>query len=255
LYIRLSSTSARSHRIRGGAHKLLCALIAASTAHAVVHGQVAWLFAALLLLCGTIANARVSSWPVRLSTAGKFHAFVRAREEIGAVCLTAHRPVGVRRRPGFHAFLMRRLGDPLRQPGRFLYNFFVRPLCASSFSEFWRHWNPVYGYLLLFFVYPSLRRCLPRRAALYGSFLFSGFFLHDLPFNLPAGLSRGRLDIPEVTLLFAIYGALTLISEALRVDLSGRPVWLRVAVNLSWLGLGLGLRNFTLGILRAAFMR
>jgi hypothetical protein len=241
----LSSASARPDRIRAGAHKLLCVLIAASTAHAIARGQMVWLFAALLLLGATVANAMVPSWPIRLRTTGKFRT-------VGPL---PNSPLGVRRRPGFHAYLRRRLGDPLRQPDRFLYNFLFRPLCARSLSDFWRYWNPVYGYLLLFFVYPSLRRYLPRRAALYGSFLVSGFFLHDLAFNLPADLSRGRLGIPEVTLLFAIYGALTLISEALRIDLSKRPAWLRVAANLSWLGLGLGLRNLTLESLRAAFMR
>jgi hypothetical protein len=239
----LSSANARSDRIRGGAHTLLCMLIAASTAQAIVHGQVAWLLVALLLLCGAFANALVPSWLVQLRRSGHYL----------AVKLAAYVPVGSRRRPGFHAFLMRRLGDPLREPGRFAWNFFLRPLCSPSFTDFWRYWNPVYGYLLLFFVYPSLRRYLPRRAAVYGSFLVSGFFLHDLPFSLSADLACGRLDIPQVTLLFAVYGALTLISERLRMDLSERPAWLRAAANLSWLVVGLGLRNLALHILRVAF--
>jgi hypothetical protein len=230
----LSFTHVLSNRCRTGAHRLLCALIAASTASAVQHGQVVWLVGALLLLGAALANA---TFPTR------------------SVRLLALSPEAVRHRPGFHTFLMGRLGDPLRQPGRFLSNFFLRPLCAPSFRDFWRAWNPVYGYVLLFFVYPTLRRYLPRRAAVYGSFLFSGFFLHDLPFNLPADLSRGRLEIPAVTLLFAIYGGLTLLSEALRIDLSQRPTWLRATANLGWLGIGLTLRNIILTTLHAATLR
>src|SRR5262249_1442167 len=112
------------------------------------------------------------------------------------------------RTPGFHEFLVRRLGDPRRHPWRFLRNFFVRPLCAGSFAEFWRLWNPVYGYVLLFFIYRPLRRHVPRPVAVYLAFLASGFLLHDLPFNLSVDLSRGRIGIPAVTLLFAIFGPL-----------------------------------------------
>lgn len=142
-----------------------------------------------------------------------------------------------RGKPGFHQFLVQRLGEP-RHVGRFVANWFLRPLCATSFRGFWRYWNPVYGYVLLFYVYRPLRRFLPRPLATYLTFLASGFLLHDLPFN-----SRGGLATPAVTILFAIFGAFVLAEEALHIDLSRYPAPLRAAANLGWLGAGFALRK------------
>jgi len=155
----------------------------------------------------------------------------------------------VHRTPGFHVFISRRLGDP-RHPVRFLRNFFLGPLCSRSFGEFWRLWNPIFGYVLIFFIYRPLRRRMPRPVALYLTFLASGFLLHDLPFNLSADLYRGRLELPAVTLLFAVFGALALLSEGLRIDLSRFPPWTRAASNLGWLTAGYGLRHVLLILIR-----
>lgn len=149
----------------------------------------------------------------------------------------------------FHAFLARRLGPPTR-PLRFLGNFFLAPLCARSFADFWRLWNPVYGYVLLYHVYRPLRRRLPRPVAVYLTFLVSGFLLHDLPFTLSADLAEGRAWFPAVTLLFAVFGALALLSEALRIDLSRFPAWARAAANLGWLAAAYGLRALILAVAR-----
>jgi hypothetical protein len=123
-------------------------------------------------------------------------------------------------------------------------------LCARSFSEFWRFWNPVYGYVLLFFIYRPLRRHVPRPVAVYLAFLASGFLLHDLPFNLSADLFLGRIGIPAVTLLFALFGALTLVGEALRVDLARFPAWVRAGANLGWLSAAFGLHWVLLTAIR-----
>jgi hypothetical protein len=112
--------------------------------------------------------------------------------------------MAAREAPGFHNFIVRRLGDPRQRPLRFLWNFFIRPLYARSFTEFWQNWNPVYGYVLLFYFYRPLRRYVPRPVAVYLTFLGSGFLLHDVPFNLSADFFRGRLEIPAVTLLAVI---------------------------------------------------
>ena len=147
--------------------------------------------------------------------------------------------------PGFHEFIFRRLGDP-RHPVRFLRNFFLVPLCSRSFGEFWRLWNPIFGYVLIFFVYRPLRGRMPQPVAVYLTFLPSGFLLHDQPFNLSADLYRGRLEFPVVTLLFAVFGLLTLLSEALAIDLSRFPPWVRAASNVVWLTTGYGLRHVLL---------
>jgi hypothetical protein len=70
--------------------------------------------------------------------------------------------------------------------------------------------------------------------------------LHDLPFNLSADLYRGRLEFPVVTLLFAVFGLLTLLSEAPAIDLSRFPPWVQAASNVVWLTAGYGLRHVLL---------
>ena len=153
------------------------------------------------------------------------------------------------RTPSFHGFISHRLGDP-RHPVRFLRNFFLVPLRSRSFGEFWSLWNPIFGYFLIFFIFRPLRRRMPRPLAVYLTFLASGFLLHDLPFNLSADLYRGRLEFPAVTLLFAVFGALALLSEALGLDLSRFPPWVRAASNLGWLTAGYGLRHVLLMLIR-----
>jgi len=143
----------------------------------------------------------------------------------------------VRRTPGFHEFMVERLGDP-RRPFGLLYNFFVRPLCAGTFAGFWRRWNPPYIYLCLFFVYRPLRRLLPRPSATFATFLVSGFVLHDLPFGNGMDILRGQLEVPKVTLLFAIFACLVLLTGALRLDLSAHSACVRASANLSLLCIG-----------------
>ena len=148
----------------------------------------------------------------------------------------------MRKVPSFHNFIVGRIGEP-KFVLRFAWNWFVKPLCAGSFSKFWYYWNPVYGYLLLFYVYRPIRRFLPRPVAVMMTFLASGFLLHDLPFNISADLYKGQMPVPSVTILFAIFGTLALISEALCLDLSRYPRGIRAAVNLIWLGIGFLLRR------------
>ena len=152
------------------------------------------------------------------------------------------RAIQMKRIPGFHSFIVRQIGEP-KHVLRFARDWFVKPLCASSFSKFWHYWNPVYGYVLLFYIYRPLRRLLPRPAAVFLTFIASGFLLHDLPFNLSADLYQGRLGVPSVTILFAVFGALVLLSEALHLDLSRYSQWQRAAANIGWLGAGFVLRK------------
>jgi len=70
--------------------------------------------------------------------------------------------------------------------------------------------------------------------------------LHDLPFNPSAGLYRGRLEFPAVTLLLAVFGHLTLLIGALGIDLARFPPWVRAASNLAWLTAGYGRRHVLL---------
>jgi hypothetical protein len=150
------------------------------------------------------------------------------------------------RRPGFHAYLLRRAGTP-RRPMTFLYNLLLRPLTAGSFAGFWRDWNPPLGYVLLFFVYRPARRLLPRPIATHLTFLASGL-IHDLAANAGDLLrGTGRVDLSG-TLLLAIFGILTVASEAAGMDLSHRPGWVRGAANAGLLAAGFAMRRLLLSM-------
>jgi hypothetical protein len=214
-------------------HRACCAGVAVGVAAAVRAADPRPLWPAALALGGSVALTRVSTGTLGAPASG-------------ATASGATEPApSRRRRPGYHAFVRRRLGSP-RHPGRFAFNFLVRPLLAPSLGRFWWAWNPPYAYVLRYFVYAPLRARLPRRVAVYATFLASGLLLHDLPFNLTADWARGQAPVPSVTLLFAVLGALTLLSDALRLDLSRRPGWVRAAANLGWLAAAFALRTLAL---------
>jgi hypothetical protein len=50
-----------------------------------------------------------------------------------------------------------------------------------------------------------------------------------------------HVRVPEMTLLFAVFGALSVCGEALGLASAGRPYAVRAAANLACLGAGWGL--------------
>ena len=126
------------------------------------------------------------------------------------------------------AYLDHRLGRG-RPWWRQTYDVLVGPLLAPSFAGFWRLWNPVWGYYLLYWCYRPARRVLPRAAAVLMTFAASGL-AHNL---LAVALSR-RVN-PFVTVWFTLYGVVAVVSDALGMDLSRFPGPVRVAVNLAYL--------------------
>lgn len=151
--------------------------------------------------------------------------------------------------PGFHTFIVRTVGDP-RHPARFCWDWFARPLREASFVGFWRRWNPVYGYVLLYFIYRPLRRVLPRPAAVLATFLVSGFALHDVPFGNGLEILRGQAAVPEVTILMGIFGVMTVASRAAGLDLSAHGWRVRASVNATLLLIGFALRHLILYLIR-----
>lgn len=116
---------------------------------------------------------------------------------------------------------------------------FVRAFGAGSFDEFWRYWNPVYGYFLYYRCYRPLRRFLPRTLAILLTFAASGFLLHDLPFGWWVRalrfLQTGRFPIPFVALWFSLMGGVTLLTRALRLSLARQPLGVRATLNTAWI--------------------
>ena len=130
----------------------------------------------------------------------------------------------MRRRPGLGEYIERRLG---RGATTQLRNLLVRPLGAASFSQFWRYWNPVYGYFLSYYAYRPLRLVFPRPVAVLLTFVGCGFVLHDLVGWAVAGHAR----FPEMTAMFALFGVGVVLSDALRLDLAHYPFTVRAFVN------------------------
>jgi hypothetical protein len=136
--------------------------------------------------------------------------------------------------PTLKQFIEARLG---KQTGEInmLKEMLVRSFGASSFHEFWRYWNPVYGYYLYYKCYKPLKKYLPRSLCVMLTFAASGFFLHDLPFGWWIRFIRyfdtGSFPLPFVTIWFSLMGAFTLITRALKVDVGGQKFAFRVIVN------------------------
>lgn len=113
-----------------------------------------------------------------------------------------------------------------------LRNWLTRTWGAPSFSAFWRFWNPVYGYFLFYYCYRPLRRLIPRAPAVVITFLICGFVLHDVL----GWVMGGKVHFPEMTLMFLLWGGGVVVSDALLMDLSGRPLLVRVGVNIAYIG-------------------
>jgi len=138
------------------------------------------------------------------------------------------RAVGGHRLP-FAKYLGFRLGT--KGGTKAWFNFFIRPFGAASFAQFWRLWNPVYGYFLYYYSYRPLSRVMPRGAAMMATFAGCGFFLHDLP----AWAFSRRFLPPGATIAFILFGLGAVAGDRLRMDLSRWPVAARAATNVLYL--------------------
>ncbi len=132
-------------------------------------------------------------------------------------------------RPSLNRYLRFRLGNKGGWSAWF--RFFIKPFGASSFAQFWRQWNPVYGYFLYYYSYRPLSRIVPRPAAMLSTFIACGFLLHDLP----VWVLTGRVLPPGATIAFTMFGMGALLGERFHMDLSTSPIPARAAVNLAYL--------------------
>ncbi len=123
----------------------------------------------------------------------------------------------VRQRPPLSEFLAARLGPG--SPGTWVAHMFSRSFTAPSFRAFWRYWNPVYGYALLYFCYIPIRAFAPKTLCLVATFVFSGFVLHDLPVWAFVDHAVPSVPFPVVTVAFALLALLVLVSESFGLTL------------------------------------
>ncbi len=140
-----------------------------------------------------------------------------------------------RRSVTFREYLRRRLGPTGGRTAWF--NFFIRPFSASSFAQFWRLWNPVYGYFLFYYSYRPLTHVMPRTLAKLTTFFVCGLLLHDVP----AWLLTRRVLPPGATIAFTLFGLGAIASERFHMDTSRLPIALRAGVNGAYLVAGIGL--------------
>ncbi len=128
------------------------------------------------------------------------------------------------------------------------FNFFIRPFAAPSIAEFWRRWNPVYGYFLSKYSYRPLLGVMPRQAAIFSTFVVCGLLLHDVP----AWIFARRVLPPGATIAFSTFGAGALVSERCHMNLSRQPVTVRAAVNGGYLIGSIGVMLVAVSWLRKA---
>jgi hypothetical protein len=131
-------------------------------------------------------------------------------------------------------YVERQNGVPLGAPGS-LRNMISRSLGAASLAEFWRFWNPIWGYALGRFVYSPVRRLLPPVLAVIITFAVSGA-LHDIAATL---VRRSPTFI--VTPWFVFLGLGVILSQMMGMNMAVRPWSWRAAVNIAYLAACLGL--------------
>lgn len=110
-----------------------------------------------------------------------------------------------------------------------LKNMLARSLGAGSFAEFWRYWNPIWGYALGRYIYTPFSSTLPRALALLLTFAVSGG-LHDLAVTLVR-----RSGVFLLTPWFLLMGIGVVIGRALDVEYGERAWVTRMAINLGYI--------------------
>ena len=133
------------------------------------------------------------------------------------------------RRLTLSGYVLARNGVPLGGRGS-LENMLKRSLGAASFADFWRFWNPIWGYYLGRYVFRLSTRVLPYPLALILTFLVSGG-IHDLVTTAVRG---------SPTLLFTPWFFLmsigVLLGRVADMDLAARPWAFRFVTNLTYVG-------------------
>ena len=125
-------------------------------------------------------------------------------------------------------YVIRRTGLPLGSSGS-LRSMFYRSFQASSPRDFWKYWNPVFGYYLGKYVYSPLKTILPASLALILTFLFSGF-IHDMVTIMVKGSTRYLF-----TMWFFFLGLGALWGGIVKIDLSKQSKIVRIIFNLMYI--------------------
>ncbi len=135
----------------------------------------------------------------------------------------------------FEKFLRRRGFDPERV-GPFFRRMFVDCWTQPTFRDFWRVWNPVYGFFLakLYVVLGGGKRPALASAVV---FLFAGWVLHDLPMTFVLG--RPQIG---TTCAFAVWWTMILVQRP-GASSVGRAVFSNIARVVVGIALGVAMQR------------
>lgn len=139
-----------------------------------------------------------------------------------------------RRKLTLAQYVQRRNGVPFGHAGS-LRNMLYRSLGAGTFAQFWRYWNPVWGYYLGRYIHAPLKRWLPPAVSLITTFVISGA-LHDAA----ASAVTGR-TIFILTPWFFIMGVGVVMGQALKMNYAHFDWPVRAFFNMGYVGLSLAL--------------
>lgn len=129
-------------------------------------------------------------------------------------------------RPSYRRYEARRLGG-YGNTWRGLAYMLRQAFTASTFGGFWRYWNPLFSYYLLYVCYQPLSRRLPRGLALGLTFGLSGA-VHDFA----ASLIKGQVVFLFVP-IFMLWGGMVVVEEAIGWHLRSWPHGARVLYHAS----------------------
>jgi len=105
---------------------------------------------------------------------------------------------------------------------------FKKSFTRANFRMFWNVWNPIYSYILTFYVYKPMRKVFAKTIAFILTFTVSGLF-HDVIVYLMLGYTNF-----SATKLFITYALILLLEDQLKVNLSKNKL-LRIIYNFSLL--------------------
>lgn len=139
--------------------------------------------------------------------------------------------------PSLNDYIDRRL-DGVKGEIPQLVHMLTKAFTSPSFRAFWTVWNPLYSYVLTYYVYLPARRLLPRPPSVLITFLVSGLF-HDFIVYLLLGQTTFK-----IVQVFFVY-ALVVVCEpsAKKLNMTRTPT--RVTYNLFLLTLPVVFVSFT----------
>ena len=126
-------------------------------------------------------------------------------------------------RPKMSRYISKKLDGEKGEIPR-LKKMFSKSFTAPNFRSFWNAWNPIYSYVLTYFVYSNLRSIIGKTSALLVTFLINGLFHDIIVFLL---LKRTSFNVSK---LFIIYGLLVIIETKLNISIKNKSI--RVLYNL-----------------------